>query len=93
MHSPRFLYVSSYKPQIAKFTLRFLKETPVPREENRGLFQKPGMHSIPGITFILLNVALVVHSHGHDSGSGLGYGFGYAQVGHGHSTGSMGWVA
>ena len=48
MHSPRFLYVSSYKPQIAKFTLRFLKETPVPREENRGLFQKPGMHSIPG---------------------------------------------
>jgi hypothetical protein len=36
------------KIQIAEPLPRFLKETPVPRKENRGFFQKPGMHSIPG---------------------------------------------
>ena len=36
------------KIQIAELLPRFLKETPVPRKENRGFFQKPGMQRIPG---------------------------------------------
>ena len=48
INSPMYEDQAAVLPPLLREVLRFLKETPVYRQENRGFFQKPGMLCIPG---------------------------------------------